>query len=1399
MNTSAVIPVNSVIHKSEDYAFLREEGLKYIEQLSSDFWTDFNKHDPGVTCLEAICYAITDLGYRTSLPMKDLLAKEGMNYSEPIPPLFTARNILTNHPLTITDYRKILVDIAGVKNAWLEIANGQEVDFYADCEAGTLKYFGLDYKIDFEKKKEKISNAIKANIENPDDRNQVSFSFPFTVKANVGAVLVTHSLNIDLPGWYSIDKDAENFIRFINLDTIDQISVQQVEFNNQANAWTANIYVRYTSEGVAGLQLFPEVKVDGVRNLEIKTALKNFLESISSENPFFLYHQQIKKNLTRAIEHHVSLRGLWEVLLQFDVDDRYGDLNSSLFNYTILIEKDGKRAEDNLEISGPAWESIYADIKKYEPFILSKKMTNHTLFNTFTGSRTNTITTDAAIEFDHDGSTHSIIFENLIFKGISDPTKLVDDLEGIFSFLQGKLYRTYEIVQEVKCRLHAHRNLCEDFNEISSISVNEIGICADINLENTASLINTQAEIIFQIQQYISPSINFYSLNEMVDQGIPSEDIFDGPKLNHGFIIDKEIEASALSEKRFIYASDIINIIQDIPGVVSVSNLLLTKYDKAGNPILPSESWCLRIDPMHKAELSITKSKVLFFKEDLPYVLSNDKFKKMLEEVDKLRTLHERYKLVKPVLDFPVPKGTPLPLEDYSPVRFSLPQTYGIGVTGLPASVSPARKAKAKQLSAFLSFFDQLLGNYLSQLSNLGNLFSIDPQVAVESKKTYYNQLLSQKDLNVDFINPALLANGELGMNKEVLQRITESGEEYLDRRNRFLDHLLGRFAEDFTEYALMVFSTEDDESQQELIYDKAGFLEDYPTISSERAKAFAYKHGVRDRTAREVELWNTDNVPGLKKRVSKLLGMPEYAQQNLHCPTIRDEFAVFLDSGKYKFHLKWGTIITHTSPKEFNGEEAAFFAKEQAIILAANLDNYLDVSAGAQYAYQIIAPNTDPLNPDIYLQSETFNSTELRDRAKKDFYKRITSDFSPAPSYEFQIEKENSVYKVKLRHHNLVVLESPGTFTDEAAALEAKYKVIELSTDQKNYKVVSSGAQFMLQIGVPDPTVNGNLSTVFCETTQLFTSAEIAEKEIGKMVRLLRSCCLDCNVFEVLIEKTGSNFTFRLKDGTTTLLESHLSYATIEEALLVKEKVTALAAEEDNYTTDPLDENASPPFVFQLGIVTRDQATNTVLTNEVLAKSSVTYLTRSDALQAAMLLNRKMNSIPYCQIEGFHLIEHLLLRPRQEDQDDFFAVCLDKDCFFCGQEDPYSFRISAVFPYWTRKFMVSDPKLKKRTYVDKIIRQEAPAHVHLKVCWVNNFQMRLLDLHYHRWLEENAKPCPDPDMLTGRLNALLDILGKLRNRYPEAFLHDCDDSELENTVMLNKSFLGSYHTAEDE
>lgn len=107
-----------------DFEKLRAEGIAYLGKLSGKIWTDHNVHDPGITILEVLCYSLLDLGYRTNLPAIDLFSRDPKE-SGADNNFFTAAQILSCNPLTIMDYRKFLIDIEGVKNAWLEVATDQ--------------------------------------------------------------------------------------------------------------------------------------------------------------------------------------------------------------------------------------------------------------------------------------------------------------------------------------------------------------------------------------------------------------------------------------------------------------------------------------------------------------------------------------------------------------------------------------------------------------------------------------------------------------------------------------------------------------------------------------------------------------------------------------------------------------------------------------------------------------------------------------------------------------------------------------------------------------------------------------------------------------------------------------------------------------------------------------------------------------------------------------------------------------------------------------------------------------------------------------------------------------------------------------------------------------------------
>ena len=107
-----------------DYDQLKQLGLEYIQKFGHKHWTDYNVHDPGVTFLEALCFSLTDLAYRTSFPMKDLLTPEGESHPRLDGSLFPAHEILSFNPVTEADYQKfILENVPGIKHIQLEPQN----------------------------------------------------------------------------------------------------------------------------------------------------------------------------------------------------------------------------------------------------------------------------------------------------------------------------------------------------------------------------------------------------------------------------------------------------------------------------------------------------------------------------------------------------------------------------------------------------------------------------------------------------------------------------------------------------------------------------------------------------------------------------------------------------------------------------------------------------------------------------------------------------------------------------------------------------------------------------------------------------------------------------------------------------------------------------------------------------------------------------------------------------------------------------------------------------------------------------------------------------------------------------------------------------------------------------
>ena len=91
--------------------------------------------------------------------------------------------------------------------------------------------------------------------------------------------------------------------------------------------------------------------------------------------------------------------------------------------------------------------------------------------------------------------------------------------------------------------------------------------------------------------------------------------------------------------------------------------------------------------------------------------------------------------------------------------------------------------------------------------------------------------------------------------------------------------------------------------------------------------------------------------------------------------------------------------------------------------------------------------------------------------------------------------------------------------------------------------------------------------------------------------------------------------------------------------------------------------------------------------------------------------------------MEGLHLIEHNLLLPVDETG----CKQIDKNTI----KNFYAFQISILLPDWTARFRDSDFRL----YVEKLIREECPAHIYANIHWLNISTMNDFESIFQKWL----------------------------------------------------------------
>lgn len=93
------------------YDILQENALDIIRELSGQLWTDHAPHDPGITTLDILNYALSELDYQLKFPMEQYMTGPDNHFDPEIYGLFAPQRVFRMNPVTPKDYRDKLLDL----------------------------------------------------------------------------------------------------------------------------------------------------------------------------------------------------------------------------------------------------------------------------------------------------------------------------------------------------------------------------------------------------------------------------------------------------------------------------------------------------------------------------------------------------------------------------------------------------------------------------------------------------------------------------------------------------------------------------------------------------------------------------------------------------------------------------------------------------------------------------------------------------------------------------------------------------------------------------------------------------------------------------------------------------------------------------------------------------------------------------------------------------------------------------------------------------------------------------------------------------------------------------------------------------------------------------------------
>lgn len=384
---------------------------------------------------------------------------------------------------------------------------------------------------------------------------------------------------------------------------------------------------------------------------------------------------------------------------------------------------------------------------------------------------------------------------------------------------------TGDLAKRITSHYLSVKNIGEDLHEVTIMKPVSISIRLTASVRSHSLPEEIYAELRQVINKEIEKPVEFESYLSCIREGIPVEEVLTGPLLENGSITDLSLENSDIRNIKTLHKSKIIltiinsDLIESIESIEIYLNERLVKDDfieikENEYPVFDHE----------RSVFNLYKDRNLLSvnKETQDYIFRSAYIQKKVFSKKSLE-------------DYLAPKlYSNISLKEinylYS-IQDQFPRIYGISSYGAISSKN-RHLASRQQLKGYLSLFEQIMQNFLCQLSNIDKLYS----VFKTEDATYFT---SYPENIPGFETVTKLSKKS---HTRRLEQISDRYDRKYDRRNIFINHICARFGEEFPPY---LFSEEAGNEtslpHQKSIKEvrlKANYLKKFSMLSANRTKS---------------------------------------------------------------------------------------------------------------------------------------------------------------------------------------------------------------------------------------------------------------------------------------------------------------------------------------------------------------------------------------------------------------------------------------------------------------------------------------------------------------------------------------------------------------------------------